>query len=186
MRVLVAVFMLVAISAHAEVIEIHDYIPPKVLPKPAGHWNPRALPPYSDEAIVRDAWVRVWLLLDVDAHGKVQHFKFLSHPGYDLEPIAAREVWQLSFDPALDHHDRPTETLILWRIEWPSYGWMMARFGSIAVWPRANWFTGLSPVMSVPCAGSGPMQLESVHPTYRDCSQPDVSHVDTEPWIDRY
>ena len=37
----------------------------------------------------------------------------------------------------------------------------------------------------VPCAGSGPLNLGSVHPVYKDCSQPDLSRADKEPWLAR-
>ncbi|HEY1815092.1 MAG TPA: hypothetical protein VGG74_22250 [Kofleriaceae bacterium] len=186
MRALVAtIVMLFALSAHAEVIHVHDYVPPKVLPKPSQSWNANRLPPYSDAAVLQDAWVRSWLLLDIDAHGKVARFKFLHRPGYDLEPIAAREVWNLTFDPARDNRNRPVGTLIVWRIEWPSAGWMMSRFGTYLVWPPKNADNGVSPVALVPCAGSGPLQLESIHPVYRDCSKPDLSRVNAEPWITR-
>ncbi|HEY3805616.1 MAG TPA: hypothetical protein VGL61_23580 [Kofleriaceae bacterium] len=186
MRALVAtVLMLFAISARAEVIEIHDYVPPKVLPKPSRSWNPNRLPPYSDAAILQDAWVRSWLLLDIDAHGKVARFKFLRRPGYDLEPIAAREVWNLTFDPARDNTNRPVGTLIVWRIEWPSAGWMLDRFGTYLVWPPKNADNGVSPVEDVPCASRGSLDLESIHPVFRDCSQPDLRRVNVEPWVTR-
>jgi hypothetical protein len=186
MRPLVAtIIMLCAISARAEVIEIRDYVPPKVMPKPAPSWNPNRLPAYSDAAVLQDAWVRSWVLLDIDAHGKVERFKFLRRPGYDLEPIAAREVWSLTFDPARDNGNRPVGTLVVWSIEWPSHGWMMDRFGSSLVWPPKYPVSNVSPVELVPCAGSGPLQLESIHPVYRDCSPPDLSRVNVEPWITR-
>ena len=35
----------------------------------------------------------------------------------------------------------------------------------------------------VPCKGSGPMQLGSLHPTNRDCSPPpDLTKADSIPW----
>jgi len=185
MRSFILCSLFVAISAQAEVIEIHDYLPPKVQPKPVATWNPERIPAYSEAAILEDAWTRAWVLLDIDVHGRVTRFKFLNRPGHDLEPIAAHEVWSLAFDPALDDHDKARESLVVWRIEWPSHGWLMDRFGTAARTPRRNWFTGLSPIMNVPCAGSGPMQLESVHPTYRDCSMPDMTRVNVEPWIVR-
>lgn len=35
----------------------------------------------------------------------------------------------------------------------------------------------------VPCRGSGPMHMGSLHPTYRDCSEADLSKIDPVPWI---
>jgi len=35
----------------------------------------------------------------------------------------------------------------------------------------------------VPCAGSGPWQMDSIHPVYKDCSQPDLAKAAAEPWI---
>lgn len=35
----------------------------------------------------------------------------------------------------------------------------------------------------VPCKGSGPMNLKSYYPTYRDCSVPDLSQMPNEQWI---
>jgi hypothetical protein len=37
----------------------------------------------------------------------------------------------------------------------------------------------------VPCKGSGPMNLGSLYPTYRDCSTPDLKRMPNEPWIVR-
>ncbi len=37
---------------------------------------------------------------------------------------------------------------------------------------------------AVPCRGSGPLELDSLHPVYRDCSQPNLDKdFDSEPWI---
>jgi hypothetical protein len=192
MRFLITVFMFITVSAHAgEVIDIHDYIPPKVMPKPTAHFDPMALPAYSDEAALDDVWVRAWLLLDIDAHGQVVRFKFLNRPGYGLEPIAANEAFELSFAPARDNHDKPTETLVVWRIEWPSYWWLSDLFHSVKRWPEPQrkislaYSANISPAMFVPCRGSGPLNLSSVHPVYRDCSAPDMTKVDVAPWIER-
>jgi hypothetical protein len=184
LNTIIGTCLIIAITSAAradEVIEIHDYVPPK----PAASWDARKLPAYSAEAIVHDAWVRSWLLLDIDTHGKVTRFKFLKHPGYNLESIAANEVWKLSFDPAHTKGNTPIETKAVWRIEWPSHGWLMDRFGTAASWPRVEFLSRISPAMRVPCAGSGPLQLESVHPVYRDCSMPDVTRADSERWIVR-
>ena len=194
MRALISVFMFITISATAhagEVIDIHDYVPPKVMPKPSAHWDPMALPKYSDEAALDDVWVRAWLLLDIDAQGHVTRFKFLNRPGYGLEPIAADEAWRLSFQPARDNRNQPTETLVVWRIEWPSYGWLSDLFHSVQRWPEPQKRISLrneanvSPAMFVPCKGSGPLNLSSLHPVYRDCSMPDLTKINVERWVER-
>jgi hypothetical protein len=169
--------MLFAISAHAEVIEIHDYVPPK----PPPSYNARKLPAYSDEAVLQDAWTRSWLLLDIDNQGKVQRFKFLKRPGYNLEAIAEREVWKMSFLPAHTKANVPMETEAIWLIEWPSQSWVMSYEGVTTAWPHPNWLTGVSPAVGVPCRGSGP----SIDLMYRDCSKPDMARAEHETWIVR-
>ena len=42
-----------------------------------------------------------------------------------------------------------------------------------------------TPLSRVPCAGSGPLNLDSQNRAYRDCSTPDMSNVDALPWITR-
>jgi hypothetical protein len=194
MRSLLTVFMFITVSVAqaGEVIDIHDYLPPEVMPKVSSHWDPMRLPAYSDEAALDDVWVRAWLLLDVDASGRVTRFKFLNRPGHDLEPIAAREAFQLAFDPARGDRDKPISTLVVWRIEWPSYGWLTERFHTAQRWPlpQAKVSLGhdvdLSPAMWVPCKDSArPLDLSSIHPVYRDCSLPDMTKLNVEPWIDR-
>lgn len=149
--------------------------PPAVLPKAKNYSRVKA-PPYSDSAILSDAWTRAWLLLDVDKAGVVQRMKFLKRPGYDLEPIAIAEAFKLRFEPARDARGRPTATPVIWLIEWPSHGWLIARIGIATRMPQ-------SLAAHVPCVGSGPLNLDSVHPTYRDCSEPDLSNATSETWI---
>ena len=150
---------------------------PAVLPKAKNYSRVKA-PPYSDGAILSDAWTRAWLLLDVDKTGVVQRMKFLKRPGYDLEPIAIAEAFKLRFEPARDARGRPTATPVIWRIEWPSHGWLIARIGTATRMPQ-------SLAAHVPCTGSGPLNLDSVHPTYRDCSEPELSKAASETWIVR-
>jgi hypothetical protein len=152
--------------------------PPAVKPRPR-HYFPKRVPPYSDRAIQSDAWTRAWLVLDIDATGTVTRFKFIKRPGYDLEDIAAREAFGLEFEPARDGAGRPISTLIVWGMEWPSYGWLVALSGVATRLPES----GTRPV---PCRGSGPLWLDSIYPVYRDCSPPDLSApFDREPWIRR-
>jgi hypothetical protein len=67
--------------------------------------------------------------------------------------------------------------MVLWTIEWPSYWWLVMREGVTTGIPDS--------VNRVPCAGSGPWQFKSLHPTYRDCSEPDFAYAATEPWHSR-
>jgi hypothetical protein len=44
---------------------------------------------------------------------------------------------------------------------------------------------GSQTVSRVPCAGSGPLNLDLQNRAYRDCSRPDLTAVDALPWITR-
>jgi len=71
----------------------------------------------------------------------------------------------------------------VWGIEWPSNGWLDTFHIPRTMMPP---FVGFPPHrMSdyVPCKGSGPMNLKSYYPTYRDCSVADLSQMPNEPWI---
>jgi hypothetical protein len=163
-----------------EVIVIHD--PPPVLPKAKNH-VPSKAPPYSDRAVLSDAWTKAWLLLEVDEHGDVTRMKFLKRPGYDLEKIAQREAFKLKFEPARDRANQPVKTWIVWGIEWPSADWLVQFVGTRSAMPPVVGFPPRSLAEQVPCAGSGPLHLSSIHPVYRDCSTPDLSKADHEDWV---
>lgn len=167
-----------------ETIVIQDQKPPTVPARPTNA-RPRRNPPYSDAALEKDAWTRAWLLLDISSSGEVTQFKFLKRPGYDLERIAADEVFHLQFDPARDEHGDPMRVWLVWDLEWPSNGWLMAMNLPRTMAPPIVGFPPRKMSDTVPCRGSGPMHLGSVHPVYRDCSQPDLSQVAREPWIPR-
>lgn len=173
----------VATTLGNEVIVIEEKLAPPVPPKPA---KPSVkAPAYSDRAILSDAWTKAWLLLDVSETGKVTRVKWLKRPGYDLEKIAMKEVFGLTFEPARDRTGKPMRAWVVWDIEWPSHQWMI-QFVGIAT--RKMPMVGFPPVPKshyVPCAGSGPMNLSSLHPTYKDCSKPDLKKAVSEPWIDR-
>ncbi len=158
-----------------ETIIIHDKPPPPppVLPRPRK--DPRIAPPYSDAAIERDVWTKAWLLLDVDERGTVSRVKFLKRPGYDLDAIAVKQALKTRFTPAEDGAGHPVRTLVLWPIEWPSYWWMVTMTGLVTRIPAS--------AAGVPCAGSGPLHMDSAHPAYRDCSAPDLSRAALEPWV---
>lgn len=172
-------------STAGEVIVIRDLVPPPVLPKPRNYVAQKA-PPYSDAAVLSNAWTKAWLLLDIDERGRVARFKFLKRPGYDLEKIAAQQVFELDFDPARDANDRPVATLAIWQIEWPSAWWLQAVTGTRSAMPKVVGFPPRRQDQLVPCAGSAPWRMGSVGGTvYRDCSKPDLSKANTETWIVR-
>jgi hypothetical protein len=165
-----------------EIIEIHD---PVVVPPKQMNPTPRRAPPYSDEAVERDAWVRAWVLLDVSPDGVVAQFKFLNRPGYKLEPIVASEVFRLRFAPGLDRRGRPIHAFVIWGIEWVSAGWLTMFRMPRSMMPPTVRFPPRSKAAYVPCRGSGPLNLESLYPVYRDCSTPDLSRAKCEPWVVR-
>ncbi len=173
----------VATTLGNEVIVIEEKLAPPVPPKPA---KPSVkAPAYSERAILSDAWTKAWLLLDVSETGKVTRVKWLKRPGYDLEQIAMKEVFGLTFEPARDRAGKPMRAWVVWDIEWPSHDWMI-KFVGIAT--RKMPMVGFPPHPKshyVPCKGSGPMLLSSLHPTYKDCSTPDLKKAVAEPWIDR-
>jgi hypothetical protein len=178
--------MLVAVTAHAETkpqtvrgetIVIEGKAPPVKPPKGVKHYANIA-PPYSDYAIEHDTWTRAWLVLDIDERGTVQRVKFLKRPGADLDQIAIDRALSMRFSPAEDATGRAIRTQILWPIEWPSYWWLVSTTGFATGIPTA--------IYGVPCANSGrPLNLDSAHPVYRDCSMPDFSKATSERWISR-
>ncbi|HEY0254156.1 MAG TPA: hypothetical protein VGC41_21655 [Kofleriaceae bacterium] len=140
--------------------------------------------PYSDEAVLSDAWTRAWLVLEVNEQGVVERMKFLKRPGFDLDGIAIATAFAMTFTPARDQYDRPMRSHVIWPLEWPSAGWLVARNGIYSAQHLVDvWGNPLE--NNVPCAGSGPLQMDSIHPVYRDCSQPDLSKANTLPWIER-
>jgi hypothetical protein len=168
-----------------EVIEIEGAPPrPKVKAKPKKRYLGtgtkldniflRPAPEYSDSAILSDAWELAWMLLDIDEKGVVTRVKFLKVPGHDLEKIAVKTAMKLQFEPAIADDGKPTRSWIAWPIEWPSYWWLV-QFTGLA--------TGIPDTSHVPCKGSGPMHVGSIHPTYKDCGAPDWKRASTAPWV---
>lgn len=194
-----------------EVIKIEDRKRPQPKVKPKPQKDPTLSLPYSDEAVERDAWARAWMLLDVDERGQVTRLKLLKKPGFDLDRIAIEEAFKLTFDPALDEQGRPMKTYILWTMEWPAWGWLIQSGGTAVRRPadvqpldvmatnirnnglaRANWARPLASgtafpraLSSVPCLGSGPLNLDLRNRAYRDCSEPDMRDAEALPWITR-
>ena len=157
-----------------EVIIVHGTAPPVRAPAPKKNYH-RMAPPYSEQAIMSDAWAKAWVLLDIDTRGVVTRVKLLKHPGYDLDQIAIEHALKMRFDPAEDTHGNPIPTQLVWSMEWPSY-WRLVDMDEPPnrVPDSARY---------VPCSGSGPLHLGSLHPTYRDCSPADLSKMASEPWV---
>jgi hypothetical protein len=155
-------------SVDRDVIAIRETVPPQTLPKPLS--DPLVIPPFSEAAIEENAWVRAWLLLDIDVTGAVKRLKLINAPGLDLDQIAVRAGFALRFEPARDGANRPMRSLLLWSFEWPSYWWLMERRRGTRRLPPA--------VAKVPCRGSGPTRS-----VYRDCSGPDIGGIVFRPWM---
>ncbi|MEJ7600429.1 MAG: hypothetical protein WKG01_21150 [Kofleriaceae bacterium] len=168
-----------------EVIVIDEVLPPPVRAK-VKNFVPTKAPPYSDRAILTNAWTRAWLMLDLDETGTVTRAKFLKRPGADLDDIAVAEVFKLDFDPARDDHGRPVKTVIIWGIDWPAADWLVRVSGTrSAMPPYVDLKFPLRKIrvdeLTVPCRGTGP----SITLTYRDCAKPDLANAKLEPWIGR-
>lgn len=172
------------LEARGEVIVIEGKAPPMTPPK-ATNFKKRATPPYSDRAVLSDAWTRAWLLLHVDESGKVTHLKWLHKPGWDLEKIAISEAFKLTFEPARDDRNKPMAVDIVWEMEWPSAWWLQTFVGTRSTAVPIVDFPPRRLDSHVPCRGSGPLHLGSVHPVYKDCSKPDLTKIKTESWIAR-
>jgi hypothetical protein len=158
-----------------ETIIIEGHVPPAVQPKPVKNYV-RIAPAYSDYAIEHDSWGKAWLLLDISARGDVTRVKLLKHPGYDLDQIAIETGLNMKFEPALDDRGQAITSSLVWPIEWPSYWWLINIHELATRIPDE--------VVNVPCRGSGPLHMGSLHPVYRDCTTFKFSALQTEPWID--
>ncbi|MBL9013923.1 MAG: hypothetical protein JNL83_07095 [Myxococcales bacterium] len=167
-----------------EVIQIEGRAPSTTPPKPTNFVKTKA-PPYSERAILSDAWTKAWLLLELDETGAVTRIKFLNKPGYDLEQIAIAEAFKLKFTPALDGAKQPMRSALVWEIEWPSAYWLSTFEGTRSKMPAVVGFPPRRRDHYVPCRGSGPWAMGSIRPTYKDCSKPDLSQIKTAPWIER-
>jgi hypothetical protein len=168
----------------SEVIEIDGAPPPpKVKAKPKKRYLPsgeldntflRVAPRYSDDAITSDTWSVAWMLLDIDEQGAVTRVKFLKYPGHDLEKIAIETAMKIPFEPAKDDDGKAQRSFVVFPIEWPSYWWLIIKTGLA---------TGIPDTSHIPCRGHGPLNMGSVHPTYRDCDPPEWDKANTEPWL---
>jgi len=153
-----------------ETVDIHELAVPATPPKLKR--RPKR-PEYSDAATDHNAWLRAWLLLEIDETGSVARVKLLDHPGYDLDPIAVRNAFTLEFEPARDHANRPVRTDVLWAIDWPAYWWLVDHGNNVlAPIPYDAW--------DLPChVGQGPPKLD------RSCAPATIANALTAPWIER-
>ena len=150
---------------------------PVVPPRMVKDARRKIAPEYSDAAIEKDAWTRAWMLLDINERGTVTRVKMLNPPGYDLEPIALKQAFRTQFEPARDTNGQAVRSLLVWNIEWPSYWWMVMLEGVATRIPDN--------IVFKPCRGSGPLQMGSMHPAYRDCSRPNLTKIGSARWIQR-
>ncbi len=169
-------------STEGEVIVIRDKMKLPVPPRPINHKWKKA-PPYSSRAVLSDAWTKAWLLLDIDRHGNLLRIKWLKRPGYDLENIAISEVSKLKFEPARDSSGKAVRTWLIWSIEWPSAWWLDKFVGTRSGMPPIVGFPPHRMDDYIPCKGSGPWHMGSLHKTYKDCSQPDLKVAASESWF---
>ena len=176
-------------NVSGEVIIIHDQPVPKRMPR-SKNYPVYKLPPYSDKAILGDAWTRAWLLLDISETGVVRRLKWIKRPGYDLERIAEAEVWKLDFDPARDAEGKPMRLNAIWMFEWPSVGWLNTVYDnprtkapSMPAVTKAP-FSG-DPYWYIPCTGQSTVNFDSKYPVTRDCSTPNLANAEHEPWVSR-
>lgn len=163
-------------EVRGETIVIEGHAPPTVQPKPVKNYF-RIAPLYSDAAIESDAWGQAYVLLDIDARGTVTRLKLLKHPGHDLDLIAIDTAFRLRFSPARDASGHPIASSLIWPMEWPSYWWLIDLYGLATRIP--------DDLSNVPCRGSGPLHVGSIHPVYRDCETFPPSALETEPWVTR-
>lgn len=130
-------------------------------------------PDYSDAAVEHNAWLRAWLLLDVDASGAVTAVKLVDHPGFDLDATAVRRAFVLQFEPARDGANRPVETRLLWALDWPAFWWLSDNGDVDAPIP--------SSALNLPChAGRGLPDTGE-----RSCAPATIANVISAPWIAR-
>ncbi|MEO8706834.1 MAG: carboxypeptidase-like regulatory domain-containing protein [Kofleriaceae bacterium] len=160
-----------------EVIVIHEQLTPKRNPVPLNFPASKA-PPYSDKALLGDAWTRAWLLLDIDVNGNVTRFKWLKRPGYDLEGIATTEAFKLKFTPALDHAGNQSQLYAIWGFEWVAQSW-----NSLLGHHAQDHLPTPRETANIPCSGGGPIEFKSKYKGYRDCSLPDLSKASGEVWV---
>ncbi len=156
-------------EGEVEAIAIRETLPPAIVPKAKIPLD--TVLTYSDVAQDKNRWTRAWLLLDVDATGKVRRVKLLHKPGLDLDAIAVREAFAIPFEPARDRANHAVPALVVWTWEWPAFYWMISNQTHPGRIPPS--------VANVECLNSGPVRA------MRDCTKPPLAKAATLPWIDK-
>jgi len=166
-----------------EHITIHERAPRPPVPAQPVRESVKKVLPYSDQAIGDEVWGLAWILISIDAHGRVVGVQLLKHPGHGLDAIAVAEAMKLRFAPARDGNGNPVPSTVLWKMEWPSYWWVRA--GNIQKAPPPCAGSGPLPMdyMGKATSGKGIRDVEDVNPVYRDCTPPDLSRALTEPMV---
>ncbi|HKA88985.1 MAG TPA: carboxypeptidase regulatory-like domain-containing protein [Haliangiales bacterium] len=153
-----------------EVIRIKERVAPskRRAPEPVERYT-RLTPPYSDELIDANDWAVVWLLLHIDARGTVQRVDVLKSPRhYKLDDLVTKHVMKFKFKPGLDDEGRPAPYELAYKLEYVPF-----------------WSTLFGGPENPPCAGTGPLNLDSIMPVYRDCEPPpgyDLPKLEQRRW----
>jgi hypothetical protein len=166
----------IAVDSESTIV-IHDKRELGVSPERSDDPNWSHQPEYTDEAVLSDRWAKAWLLLDIDDTGHVSRLKLLNDPGMGLGDVAVREGFKMTFHPARDTKDHAMATLIVVPIEWPSYTWLIQRWGT------ASHFFNRMEYME--CRGHGPLMMESIDIQYRDCTEADLANAPLKKWRTR-
>ena len=72
---------------------------------------------YPPEARQQGIEGTIRVRLVVDATGKVVSKTLLNKLGHGLDELALQRAGQIQFDPALDDHDRPVSSLVIWTFD---------------------------------------------------------------------
>lgn len=187
-----------------ETIHVDQKITPVRMPRLLS--DPDLVPPYSDDAILTNVWVRAWVWLDIDADGVVQAVKFIKHPGHGLDQIAIEFALSRQFAPAVNQFGHTVRSLAYLPVEWPSHDWLVEKKYSAKRRATAMDMTQISvdftalggPPSQItrgklpPCTLGAPLPLDKLRSSsgiplvYRDCSRPDLAHANAaEPWVSR-
>jgi hypothetical protein len=152
-----------------EAIAIREAVPPSVPAKPKSRQN--VVLEYSKTADDANKWTRAWLLLHVSDKGEVVRVKLINKPGLDLDAIAVREAFKLSFEPARDRTKKAIASMVLWTYEWPASWWLAADLRVEGELPDS--------VAFIQCAAKPPSRSQ------RDCSGPNIANAIRSPWMEK-
>jgi protein TonB len=72
---------------------------------------------YPPEARQQGVEGTIRVRLVVDAAGKVVSKKLLNRLGHGLDELALERAGQIQFDPALDDHDQPVTSVVIWTFD---------------------------------------------------------------------